>query len=63
MIKDRAIDTLLTMPKESLGRCIAVTRNGKRCNYKGTLADGLCIECWDKSVGYKDDLISNRCIN
>jgi len=58
-MKDRAIDILLTMPKESCGRCIAVARSGKRCNHKGILANGLCIECWDKSVGYKDDLISN----
>jgi len=63
MIKDREIDTLLTMPKESLGRCSTVAKDGKRCNYKGILADGLCIKCWDKSVGYKDDLISNMCIN
>ena len=48
------------LPKESCGRCISTTRSGKRCKRNGILADGLCMECWDNSVGYKDDLINSE---
>lgn len=43
-----------TMPEESQGQCIAMKsgRRGKfRCRYKGYLADGLCMSCWDRRQG------------
>jgi len=57
MNKRKAVSDIPNLPKESCGRCISTTRDGKRCKHKGTLADGLCMECWDKFVGYKDDLL------
>tara|TARA_R110000824_G_scaffold167368_2_gene344330 strand:+ start:358 stop:549 length:192 start_codon:yes stop_codon:yes gene_type:complete len=61
MEKHKTVSDIPNLPTESCGRCISTTREGERCTRKGTLADGLCIECWDKSVGYKDDLISSEC--
>ena len=56
MTKRKISSPLPNMPKESRGRCVALRKNGTRCRYEGILADGLCLKCWDKSVGYKDDL-------
>ena len=42
------------MPVESYGRCTAMkprNRGKGRCKYKGDLADGLCIKCWDLRQG------------
>jgi len=57
MNKRKVVSDIPSLPKESCGRCISTTRDGKRCKHKGILADGLCMECWDKFVGYKDDLL------
>ena len=43
-----------TMPVESQGQCIAMKtgrRKKFRCRYKGYLADGLCMSCWDRRQG------------
>jgi len=60
MNKRKTVSDIPNLPKESCGRCISTTRDGKRCTRKGILADGLCMKCWDNSVGYKDDLISSE---
>ncbi len=45
--------TVEPMPKESQGlqRCEGLTWKRKRCRVKGTLANGLCIKCWDTRCG------------
>ena len=43
-----------TMPVESYGQCIAMKaekRGRVRCKYRGDLADGLCMRCWDRRQG------------
>lgn len=57
MNKRKSASDSPSIPKESCGRCISKKRDGKRCKRSGILADGLCMKCWDKAVGYKDDLI------
>ena len=38
----------LDFPIESVGLCKGKKSADKRCNYKGTLANGRCVTCWDK---------------
>jgi len=43
-----------TMPVESYGQCISMKTGKKRkvrCKYRGDLADGLCMKCWDERQG------------
>ena len=38
----------LDFPIESVGRCKGKKSANERCKYNGTLANGLCVDCWDK---------------
>ena len=43
-----------SLPEESFGRCTrraSQGRGGCTTKKKTTLADGLCMSCWDKMVG------------
>jgi len=43
-----------TMPVASYGQCVAMKTEGRRktrCKYKGDLADGFCMGCWDRRQG------------
>ena len=54
--RDRQIDTV-RMPKETTGCC----KNYRKCkSFTVELANGYCMECWDKGLDSRDAIYEAR---